>query len=57
MDLIIPQRLRARHWKGFRCVMITGERHYGAGNLLSLVGHPQGRTTHLSGVHGCVAQG
>lgn len=38
LDLIIPERLRARHWAGFRRVMATGESHYGAGNLLSVPG-------------------
>jgi len=36
LDLIIPERLRARHWEGFRHVMATGESHYGAGDLLSV---------------------
>jgi PAS domain S-box-containing protein len=38
LDLIIPDRLRARHWEGFRRVMATGESHYGAGDLLSAPG-------------------
>ncbi|WP_201861381.1 PAS domain-containing protein [Microvirga soli] len=38
LDLIIPERLRARHWDGFRHVMATGESHYGAGDLLSVPG-------------------
>jgi PAS domain S-box-containing protein len=38
LDLIIPERLRARHWEGFRRVMTTGESHYGAGDLLSVPG-------------------
>jgi PAS domain S-box-containing protein len=38
LDLIIPERLRARHWEGFRRVMATGESHYGAGDLLSVPG-------------------
>jgi PAS domain S-box-containing protein len=38
LDLIIPERLRARHWEGFRHVMATGESHYGAGDLLSVPG-------------------
>jgi len=29
LDLIIPQRLRDRHWTGYRRVMATGETHYG----------------------------
>jgi PAS domain S-box-containing protein len=36
LDLIIPERLRARHWDGFRQVIETGESRYGAGDLLSV---------------------
>jgi len=38
LDLIIPERLRSRHWEGFHRVMATGESHYGAGDLLSVPG-------------------
>jgi PAS domain S-box-containing protein len=38
LDLIIPERLRARHWEGFRHVIAAGESHYGAGDLLSVPG-------------------
>jgi PAS domain S-box-containing protein len=38
LDLIIPERLRARHWQGFRHVMAKGESHYGEGDLLSVPG-------------------
>jgi PAS domain S-box-containing protein len=36
LDLIIPERLRARHWEGFRHVMETGKSRYGAGDLLAV---------------------
>jgi PAS domain S-box-containing protein len=36
LDLIIPERLRARHWEGFHEVMKTGESRYGEGDLLSV---------------------
>ena len=36
LDLIIPERLRARHWEGFRQVMETGKSRYGAGDLLAV---------------------
>ena len=36
LDLIIPERLRARHWEGFRQVMETGQSRYGEGDLLSV---------------------
>ncbi len=29
LDLIVPERLRARHWEGFDRVMATGETRYG----------------------------
>jgi len=29
LDLIIPERLRGRHWAGYQRVMATGETHYG----------------------------
>ena len=38
IDLIIPERLRPRHWEVFHRVMATGESHYGAGDLLSVPG-------------------
>jgi PAS domain S-box-containing protein len=30
LDLIIPERLRIRHWDGYRRVMQTGQTRYGA---------------------------
>lgn len=30
LDLIIPEKLRARHWEGYHRVMSTGETHYGS---------------------------
>ncbi len=36
LDLIIPERLRARHWEGFERTMATGESRYGAGDLLAV---------------------
>ena len=29
LDLIIPERLRQRHWDGYRTVMATGQTRYG----------------------------
>lgn len=37
LDLIIPEKLRARHWEGYRRVMATGETRYGT-ELLSAPG-------------------
>jgi PAS domain S-box-containing protein len=36
LDLIIPERLRQRHWDGFRHTMETGRSRYGEGDLLSV---------------------
>jgi PAS domain S-box-containing protein len=36
LDLIIPERLRRRHWDGFRQTMETGRSRYGEGDLLSV---------------------
>ncbi|HEX2725323.1 MAG TPA: PAS domain S-box protein, partial [Beijerinckiaceae bacterium] len=36
LDLIIPERLRPRHWDGYHQVMATGESRYGHGDLLSV---------------------
>jgi PAS domain S-box-containing protein len=36
MDLIIPERLRARHWEGYDRTMATGVSRYGSGDLLAV---------------------
>jgi PAS domain S-box-containing protein len=36
MDIIIPERLRGRHWEGYDRVMATGVSRYGAGDLLAV---------------------
>jgi PAS domain S-box-containing protein len=36
MDIIIPERLRARHWSGWDKVMETGVTRYGSGQLLAV---------------------
>src|SRR5690348_3013856 len=36
LDIIIPERLRARHWDGYRRVMAGAKSRYGAGDLLSV---------------------
>jgi PAS domain S-box-containing protein len=44
MDLIIPERLRARHWVGWERAMRTGVTHYGEGQLLAVPAlHKDGR--------------
>lgn len=36
LDIIIPERLRQRHWDGWNRVIATGETRYGAGDLLAV---------------------
>src|SRR5262249_24108110 len=36
LDIIIPERLRRRHWDGYAGVMRSGESRYGHGDLLSV---------------------
>jgi PAS domain S-box-containing protein len=44
LDLIIPQRLRPRHWQGFGEVMQGRDSRYGEGDLLAVPGmHKDGR--------------
>ena len=38
LDIIIPDRLRQRHWDGYREVMKSGESRYGHGDLLAVPG-------------------
>jgi PAS domain S-box-containing protein len=36
LDIIIPERLRPRHWEGFRTTMRTGQSRYAEGQMLSV---------------------
>lgn len=36
LDIIIPERLRARHWQGYREMMRTGQSRYSGGDTLSV---------------------
>jgi PAS domain S-box-containing protein len=38
LDLITPERLRARHWSGYRQFIATGRSRYGEGDLLAVPG-------------------
>ena len=38
LDIIIPLRLRKRHWDGYRRVMETGESRYGHSDVLAVPG-------------------
>ncbi len=45
LDLIIPERLRERHWAGWQQVIATGQSRYGAADLLAVPGVRQDGTT------------
>jgi PAS domain S-box-containing protein len=36
LDIIIPERLRPRHWDGYRHVMDGGDSRYGHGDILAV---------------------
>ncbi len=36
LDIVIPERLRKRHWDGYRRVMTSGESRYGNGDILAV---------------------
>jgi PAS domain S-box-containing protein len=36
LDLIIPERLRQRHWDGYSHTMATGQSRYGDGDVLAV---------------------
>lgn len=36
LDIIVPERLRARHWEGWDHVLETGVTRYGSGDTLSV---------------------
>lgn len=44
LDIIIPERLQARHWDGFHTMMATGQSRYPQGHLLSAPGRRKGGT-------------
>ena len=44
MDLIIPERLRKRHWEGYEKTMATGQTKYGTDLLKVPAAHKDGRT-------------
>jgi PAS domain S-box-containing protein len=48
LDLIIPERLRARHWEGYRRVMRTGQTHYGTEVLRVPALHKNGHTLSIA---------
>src|SRR6185437_15315467 len=50
LDLIIPERLRVRHWEGYDRVMAGAVSRYGEGGAGG-AGRAQGRTTTLDRIH------
>jgi PAS domain S-box-containing protein len=48
LDLIIPERLRERHWAGFRKTMSTGETRYAHDVLRVPALHKDGRTLSIA---------
>jgi len=48
LDLIIPERLRHRHWEGYRQVMQTGQTRYGTEVLRVPAVHKDGRTLSIA---------
>lgn len=48
LDLIIPERLRARHWAGYRTTMATGHTDYGDRLLEVPALHRDGRTLSIA---------
>ena len=45
LDLIVPERLRERHWDGYRTTIATGKSRYGDGDVLSVPALHQNGTT------------
>jgi PAS domain S-box-containing protein len=48
LDLIIPERLRGRHWAGYEKTMATGETRYGHDLLRVPATHKDGRTLSIA---------
>lgn len=49
LDLITPERLRARHWEGYHRSMQTGTTRYGAGEMLRVPAvHRDGRAMSIA---------
>jgi PAS domain S-box-containing protein len=48
LDLIIPERLRARHWAGYQKTMVTGETRYAHDVLRVPAVHKDGRALSIA---------
>ena len=51
LDIVIPENLRKRHWDGYAETMRSGKTRYGAGDILSGAGAPQGWDARFDRVH------
>jgi PAS domain S-box-containing protein len=48
LDLIIPERFRARHWDGYQRVMASGQTKYGSGVLRVPAEHRDGHSLSIA---------
>jgi PAS domain S-box-containing protein len=48
LDLIIPDRLRKRHWDGYHRTMLTGQTRYGTDLLKVPAAHKDGRALSIA---------
>ena len=48
LDLIVPERLRKRHWDGYHKTMLSGETKYGTDLLKVPAAHKDGRTLSIA---------
>lgn len=48
LDLVIPEKLRERHWQGFQKVMATGQTRYGSEVLRVPALHKDGRALSIA---------
>jgi PAS domain S-box-containing protein len=48
LDMIIPERLRARHWEGYRQTMASGKTRYGHDTLRVPAIHKDGRAMSIA---------
>ena len=53
LDIIIPERLRERHWQGYRATMRTGQTRYRDGQVLSVPAVRKDGARISVGVHYC----
>lgn len=47
LDIIIPERLRAAHWRGFDHAITTGEEKYAGRSMTTRSAHKDGRTIYV----------